>query len=149
MISMATVVQRSSVDELAAGQHDARMRGRSRRRDVERNVELVGHGLQERQRWQAGLGTQLVEPDDRVVVEHQITAHVVLEAPGQRRLALLRVPSEILEERPILGGRHIAVPVPAEAIQLSGVRPWAIDPSAAERLWSLSEAWTGVPFAPA
>lgn len=34
-----------------------RMRGRSRRRVVERNVELVGHVLQEWQRWQAGLGT--------------------------------------------------------------------------------------------
>jgi NAD(P)-dependent dehydrogenase (short-subunit alcohol dehydrogenase family) len=43
----------------------------------------------------------------------------------------------------------LAVPVGAEATQLWGVRPWAIDPDAAERLWTLSEAWTGVPFAPA
>jgi NAD(P)-dependent dehydrogenase (short-subunit alcohol dehydrogenase family) len=43
----------------------------------------------------------------------------------------------------------IAVPVAAEATQLWGVRPWAIDPDAAERLWTASEAWTGVRFAPA
>ena len=43
----------------------------------------------------------------------------------------------------------IAVPVAAEATQLWGVRPWAIDPGAAERLWTQSEAWAGVPFASA
>ena len=42
----------------------------------------------------------------------------------------------------------IAVPVDAESKQLGGVRPWAIDPSLAERLWTQSEAWTGVPFSP-
>jgi hypothetical protein len=42
----------------------------------------------------------------------------------------------------------IAVPVDAEATQLWGVRPWAIDPNSAERLWTQSEAWTGVPFNP-
>jgi NAD(P)-dependent dehydrogenase (short-subunit alcohol dehydrogenase family) len=42
----------------------------------------------------------------------------------------------------------IAVPVDAEATTLWGVRPWAIDPSAAERLWTQSEAWTGVRFDP-
>jgi NAD(P)-dependent dehydrogenase (short-subunit alcohol dehydrogenase family) len=42
----------------------------------------------------------------------------------------------------------IAVPVDAEATQPWGVRPWAIDPSAAERLWTQSEAWTGVSFDP-
>jgi hypothetical protein len=36
------------------------------------------------------------------------------------------------------------VPVDAEAAQLWGVRPWARDPEAAERLWAMSEAWTGV-----
>ncbi len=25
-----------------------------------------------------------------------------------------------------------------------GVRPWAVDPELAERLWAKSEAWTGV-----
>jgi NAD(P)-dependent dehydrogenase (short-subunit alcohol dehydrogenase family) len=38
----------------------------------------------------------------------------------------------------------IATPVAADAIQLGGVRPWAMDPEAAERLWGLSEGWTGV-----
>jgi hypothetical protein len=28
-----------------------------------------------------------------------------------------------------------------------GVRPWAIDPSLAERLWTMGEAWTGVQVA--
>jgi hypothetical protein len=40
----------------------------------------------------------------------------------------------------------IASPVAADAKQLGGVRPWAMDPSAAERLWGLSEGWTGVGF---
>jgi hypothetical protein len=38
----------------------------------------------------------------------------------------------------------IAIPVPAGSDAPNGVRPWAIDPAAAERLWSMSEAWTGV-----
>lgn len=42
----------------------------------------------------------------------------------------------------------IAVPVDADATHLWGVRPWAIDPSFAERLWTQSEVWTGVPFRP-
>jgi NAD(P)-dependent dehydrogenase (short-subunit alcohol dehydrogenase family) len=37
----------------------------------------------------------------------------------------------------------IATPVAADATQLGGVRPWAMDPDAAERLWALSEGWTG------
>lgn len=32
------------------------------------------------------------------------------------------------------------------AKQLGGVRPWATDPDAAERLWGMSEGWTGVGF---
>jgi NAD(P)-dependent dehydrogenase (short-subunit alcohol dehydrogenase family) len=42
----------------------------------------------------------------------------------------------------------IAVPVGAEATTLTGVRPWAVDPAAAERLWTLSEGWTGLRFNP-
>jgi NAD(P)-dependent dehydrogenase (short-subunit alcohol dehydrogenase family) len=38
----------------------------------------------------------------------------------------------------------VATPVAADATQLGGVRPWAMDPEAAERLWGLSEEWTGV-----
>jgi NAD(P)-dependent dehydrogenase (short-subunit alcohol dehydrogenase family) len=38
----------------------------------------------------------------------------------------------------------IARPVPAESDSPSGVRPWAIDPAGAGRLWAMSEAWTGV-----
>jgi NAD(P)-dependent dehydrogenase (short-subunit alcohol dehydrogenase family) len=38
----------------------------------------------------------------------------------------------------------IATPVAADSTQLGGVRPWAMDPLAAERLWALSEEWTGV-----
>ncbi len=40
----------------------------------------------------------------------------------------------------------IAVAVPADFAEPRGVRPWAIDPSLAERLWTKSEEWTGVPF---
>jgi NAD(P)-dependent dehydrogenase (short-subunit alcohol dehydrogenase family) len=41
----------------------------------------------------------------------------------------------------------VAEAVPADFKGLSGVRPWAIDRDAAERLWHASEAWTGVRFA--
>jgi NAD(P)-dependent dehydrogenase (short-subunit alcohol dehydrogenase family) len=37
----------------------------------------------------------------------------------------------------------VAVAVPADFPEPSGVRPWAIDPSFAERLWTMSEGWTG------
>lgn len=40
----------------------------------------------------------------------------------------------------------IAKAVAADAPQPEGVRPWAIDPAAAKRLWSLSEELTGVRF---
>lgn len=40
----------------------------------------------------------------------------------------------------------IAEAVPADFSGQSGVRPWAMDPSFAERLWKKSEEWTGVPF---
>ena len=40
----------------------------------------------------------------------------------------------------------IAQAVPAEFTEPRGVRHWAMDPEFAERLWSLSETWTGVPF---
>ncbi len=40
----------------------------------------------------------------------------------------------------------IAAAVPADFAEPRGVRPWAIDPSLAERLWTKSEEWTGVPF---
>lgn len=41
----------------------------------------------------------------------------------------------------------IAQPVPAEDKGFSGVRPWAIDPVLADKLWALSERMTGVRFA--
>ncbi len=37
----------------------------------------------------------------------------------------------------------IAVPVPADFPEPRGVRPWAMDPDLARRLWTLSEGWTG------
>jgi NAD(P)-dependent dehydrogenase (short-subunit alcohol dehydrogenase family) len=42
----------------------------------------------------------------------------------------------------------IAEAVGADFAGATGVRPWAVDPAAAERLWKKSEEWTGVPFAP-
>lgn len=39
---------------------------------------------------------------------------------------------------------NIAVAVPATHEPLNGVLPWAIDPDAAERLWTFSEKLTGV-----
>jgi NAD(P)-dependent dehydrogenase (short-subunit alcohol dehydrogenase family) len=38
----------------------------------------------------------------------------------------------------------VAVAVAADAPTGPGVRPWAIDPTLAERLWTASEEWTGV-----
>lgn len=40
----------------------------------------------------------------------------------------------------------IAVAVPADDQSFAGVRPWAIDPAQADRLWTLSERMTGVGF---
>jgi NAD(P)-dependent dehydrogenase (short-subunit alcohol dehydrogenase family) len=37
----------------------------------------------------------------------------------------------------------IAEAVPADFPEQRGVRPWAMDPGFAERLWMMSEAWTG------
>jgi NAD(P)-dependent dehydrogenase (short-subunit alcohol dehydrogenase family) len=42
---------------------------------------------------------------------------------------------------------NIAVAVPADDKGFTGVRPWAIDPEAAKRLWSLSEKLLGETFA--
>ena len=42
----------------------------------------------------------------------------------------------------------IAEAVPADSPEQRGVRPWAMDPNLAERLWTKSEEWTGVAFAP-
>jgi NAD(P)-dependent dehydrogenase (short-subunit alcohol dehydrogenase family) len=39
---------------------------------------------------------------------------------------------------------NIAEPVPADSPALRGVRPWAMDPALAERLWALSEKITGL-----
>jgi hypothetical protein len=41
----------------------------------------------------------------------------------------------------------VAVAVPADFADPSGVRPWARDREQAERLWKKSEEWTGVSFA--
>jgi NAD(P)-dependent dehydrogenase (short-subunit alcohol dehydrogenase family) len=38
----------------------------------------------------------------------------------------------------------IAPVVAADAPVAVGVRPWAVDPELAERLWAMTEAWTGV-----
>ncbi len=42
---------------------------------------------------------------------------------------------------------NIAAAVPADDPSFAGVRPWAIDPDAAERLWTLSERLLGETFA--
>jgi len=39
---------------------------------------------------------------------------------------------------------NVAEPVPAESPEMRGVRPWAMDPALAERLWTLSERLTGL-----
>lgn len=41
---------------------------------------------------------------------------------------------------------NIAEAVPADSIKPYGIRPWAIDPENAKRLWKLSEELTGVEF---
>ena len=43
----------------------------------------------------------------------------------------------------------IAAAVPADDKGFSGVRPWAVDPALADKLWALSERMTGVRFDPA
>jgi NAD(P)-dependent dehydrogenase (short-subunit alcohol dehydrogenase family) len=41
---------------------------------------------------------------------------------------------------------EIASPIAADATSTSGVKPWAVNPELAERLWTLSEKLTGVTF---
>jgi hypothetical protein len=43
---------------------------------------------------------------------------------------------------------EIAQALPADDKSFVGVRPWAIDPAIADKLWTLSEQMTGVAFAP-
>lgn len=43
---------------------------------------------------------------------------------------------------------NVALAVPADSQELRGVRPWAIAPDLAERLWLVSENLTGVAFRP-
>jgi hypothetical protein len=40
----------------------------------------------------------------------------------------------------------VAIAVPADFAEPRGVRPWATNPEFAERLWAMSETWTGVRF---
>ncbi|WP_375755601.1 oxidoreductase [Corallococcus exercitus] len=42
----------------------------------------------------------------------------------------------------------IAPVAPAESTVRRGVKAWAVDPQRADRLWTASEAWTGVRFTP-
>ncbi|MBZ4375671.1 oxidoreductase [Corallococcus sp. AS-1-6] len=42
----------------------------------------------------------------------------------------------------------IAVMAPPDATLRRGVKDWAVDPKQADRLWTASEAWTGVRFNP-
>lgn len=42
---------------------------------------------------------------------------------------------------------NIAEAVPADSVKANGVRPWAINPDCAKKLWQLSEKLTGVKFA--
>ena len=41
----------------------------------------------------------------------------------------------------------VAVLVPADDAGFTGVRPWAVDPALADRLWTLSEEMTDARFA--
>jgi hypothetical protein len=38
----------------------------------------------------------------------------------------------------------VAQAVPADFPQPRGVRPWAMDPALADRLWTMSEEWCGL-----
>ena len=59
-----------------------------------------------------------------------------------RDIAIARERSGVYRE-----DRNIAAAVPADDKSFAGVRPWAIDPEAAKRLWSLSEKLLGETFA--
>lgn len=52
------------------------------------------------------------------------------------------VASTVASGAPARGTPTAGVDPPAT----SGVRPWAVDPALAERLWTMSETATGVPF---
>lgn len=41
---------------------------------------------------------------------------------------------------------NIAEALPGDSTEARGIRPWAMDPELAERLWAKTELWTGVRF---
>jgi len=70
-----------------------------------------------------------------------------LRRPGAR--AATTVWAAVSQQLDGLGGIYcencnIAEPVPADSEEARGVRPWAMDPALAERLWTLSEKITGL-----
>src|SRR3954469_22235072 len=69
------------------------------------DIELVRYLIEERQWYQVGLFTHLVERYHGVVVERDIAADVVLQPPRQRRIAVLRVLRQDLQQRAILDCR--------------------------------------------
>jgi len=56
----------------------------------------------------------------------------------------LSTPLAAAEARQRLGIRMTAVPARSVGASTLGVMPYAVDPKAADRLWSLSEQLTGV-----
>jgi len=86
-------------------------------------------------------------PDDELQAIRTATAGTTYKTPAQGAATSVWCAANSQLEG--MGGVYcedvdLAVPVGADATTLWGVRPWAIDPSSAERLWTQSEAWTGV-----
>jgi NAD(P)-dependent dehydrogenase (short-subunit alcohol dehydrogenase family) len=82
-------------------------------------------------------GRPIIDPDRNMKTAEQAAATSVWCATSRQLDGLGGVYCENCD---------VAVAVPADSTELLGVRPWAIDPGFADRLWSLSESLTGKEF---
>lgn len=91
--------------------------------------ELQSYGVLDEQ------GQPIIDPERNMKTPQQGAATCIWCATSRRLEGLGGVYCENCD---------IAVPVPANSTELRGVRPWAIDRDAADRLWHLSEHLTDV-----
>ncbi len=96
-----------------------------------------------------GLMRHMPEEEQRAILAQPRNAPENLKTVEQgAATAIFCAASPLLEGR---GGVYcedcdVARVTPADSPDPNGVRPWAIDPAAAKRLWSLSEGWLGARF---
>ena len=94
------------------------------------------------------LSRSMSDEEKRAIVERVRALTQFKTIPQGAATSVWCATNEVLVERG-LGGVYcedcdVAQAVTADSPSGTGVRPWAIDPELAERLWTASEGWTGV-----